>query len=278
VTLLLERTFQLIKGVGAYRERELWAQNIFTWNDFLKESDLRIVMSKRLDLELKEAISSAKTVLASTDSNASKISALCQHVAPKEGYRLYGSFINEAAFFDIEADGDDVPTVVGIMDKEGVASFRRGHSLEQVCERLSKSPIWVTFNGSVYDVPALKKHFGEDRFPTPLVHIDLRFLMKHAKLKGGLKSIEEKLGLHRPPHLKGINGLAAINLWRIWNHTRDIKALRILMEYNMYDVINLRSILEWTLWQIERQFDDQKPQLFDRGDVLYDVSKLILSV
>ena len=164
------------------------------------------------------------------------------------------------------------------MDREGVATFRRGHSLQQVPDRLAKSPLWVTFNGSVFDVPALEKNF--EKFPKPLVHLDLRFLIRHAKLKGGLKGVEDSIGLGRPPHLKGVRGLDAIRLWREWNATRNLTALRILVEYNLYDAINLRSVLEWTLWRIadlNTWAVDREP-IFQRGDVLYDVSRLLLAL
>ena len=32
----LPRTFQLTKGVGPWRERDLWARDIETWDDFEK--------------------------------------------------------------------------------------------------------------------------------------------------------------------------------------------------------------------------------------------------
>jgi uncharacterized protein len=268
----IERTFQLIKGVGDFREKSLWAEKIFTWNDFLLAQSKRTVMSKRLDRDLALAIEVAKSSLEQRD-----LSALAAMLSPKHAYRLYSAFSERAAFFDIEADGDDTPTVIGVMDSGGVATFRRGHSLAVAPQRLQQSQIWVSFNGSVYDVPALQKHFKE-AFTKPLLHIDIRFLLKHAHLKGGLKSVERELGLHRPPHVQGINGLQAIALWRHYNATKDLKALRILTEYNLYDVINLRTILEWTLWQMERPFDVEKPHIFDRGDVLYDVSKLLLSL
>lgn len=268
----LERTFQLIKGVGPWRERDLWARDLATWSDFEKAAAQDVVMSKRLDEELLEAIPRARRALETND-----LEALAKLVPVREHWRLYGHFIDEAAFFDIEADGDNVPTVVGVMDREGVATFRRGHSLQQLPDRLAKSRIWVTFNGAVFDVPVLRHAFEE--FPTPLVHLDLRFLIRHAKLKGGLKGVEEKLGLHRPPHLKGVKGLDAIRLWREWNETRDPKALRILVEYNLYDAVNLRSVLEWTLWRAAElnAWDVERRPIFERGDVLYDVTRLVLA-
>ncbi len=269
-----ERTFQLTKGVGPWRERDLWARGLADWSAFELEAQRGPVMSARLDAELLEAIAAARAALAGKD-----LAALAGLLSPKEHWRLYGHFAEQAAFFDIEADGDEVPTVVGVMDRDGVASFRRGLSLQQFPERLSRSAIWVTFNGSVFDVPTLTRAF-EGVFPKPLVHLDLRFLIRHAKLKGGLKRVEEAIGLPRPPHLTGLRGLDAIRLWREWNDRRDLKALRILVEYNLYDAINLRSVLEWTLWRMAelQAWEIERTPIFERGDVLYDVSRLLLDL
>lgn len=269
----LRRTFQLSKGVGPWRERDLWARGLATWEDFERAAAHDAVMSARLDQETRAKIGEARAALAAND-----LAALAQLVPPKEHWRLYAHFPRRAAFFDIEADGDDVPTVVGVMDDEGVATFRRGHSLQQLPDRLARSPIWVTFNGAVFDVPVLRKAF--EAFPTPLVHVDLRFLVRRTKLKGGLKGIEEALSLHRLPHLKGLKGLDAIALWRRYQETRDVKALRILTEYNLYDAVNLRSVLEWCQWRIAElsAWDCERAPVFERGEVLYDISRLLLDL
>lgn len=285
----LERTFQLTKGVGPWRERDLWARELATWADFEAAAARGVVMNDRLDRELLEAIAKTRDAL-----NRRSLAELATLVPVKEHWRLYGHFLEEAAFFDIEADGEHVPTVVGVMDRQGVATFRRGHSMKELPARLAKSPIWVTFNGSVFDVPALEKAFetllplpnggegwGEGiTFPKPLVHLDLRFLIRHAKLKGGLKGVEDAIGLARPPHLKGVRGLDAIRLWREWTINGELGALRLLTEYNLYDAINLRSVLEWTLWKVAdlNTWSVVREPIFERGDVLYDVSRLVLAL
>jgi uncharacterized protein YprB with RNaseH-like and TPR domain len=270
----LERTFQLSKGVGPYRERDLWARGYETWAQFEAAAANEIVMSKTIDEQTLEKIALARAALAKKD-----LATLAKLVTPKEHWRLYPHFVDQAAFFDIEADGENVPTVVGVMDREGIASFRRGVSLHELPARLAKSPIWVTFNGAVFDVPVLETAFEDVEFPKPLVHVDLRFLVRRTGLKGGLKGIEEELKLHRPPHLKGVKGFDAIRLWREWNDRRDVAALRILLEYNLYDAINLRSVLEWCQWKLAEQFAWQleRRPIFERGDVLYDLSRLVLA-
>ncbi len=269
----LERTFQLSKGVGPYRERDLWARGIETWDAFEAAAGQGVVMSAAIDAVTLETLQRARKALSAGD-----LAALAAMLPAREHWRLYPHFAERAAFFDIEADGDLVPTVVGVMDARGVATFRRGHSLQQLPERLAQSPIWVTFNGAVFDVPVLEKAF--EHFPRPSAHIDLRFLIRRTGLKGGLKGVEESLNLHRPLHLKGVKGLDAIRLWREWNETKSLTALRVLTEYNLYDAVNLRSVLEWSMWQLAEQavWDLPRKPIFERGEVLYDVSKLVMSV
>jgi len=269
----LERTFQLSKGVGPYRERDLWARGYETWDQFEAAASTGIVMSKTIDESTLSSIAQARMALAKHD-----LATLASLVPPREHWRLYPHFVEQAAFFDIEADNNNMPTVVGVMDRQGVATFRRGWSLNELPGRLAQSPIWVTFNGAVFDVPVLEKAFEETGFPKPLVHVDLRFLVRRTGLKGGLKGIEEDLKLHRPPHLKGVKGFDAIRLWREWNEQRDLTALRILLEYNLYDAINLRSVLEWCQWRLADQYAWQleRRPIFERGEILYDVTKLVM--
>lgn len=268
----IERTFQLISGVGGWRERDLWARGISTWADFEAAAKEGVVMSTKLDGPLLDRIAQARQALTARD-----LSALAQLVPAREHWRLYPLFAQSTAFFDIEADGDHVITVVGVMDGAGLASFRRDRSLDAVPGRLAQSPIWVTFNGAVFDVPILRRKF--EALPTPPVHIDLRFLVRRTHLKGGLKGIEEALHLHRPSHLKGLKGFDAIRLWREWVFNHRLDALRILIEYNLFDAINLRSVLEWTLWRCAELFawEIERAPIFERGEVLYDLSRLLLA-
>ncbi len=268
-----ERTFQLIRGVGPQREKELWARELETWADFERAAARETVLGDRLDRELLVAIAKARDAL-----TRGALVELASLFPAREHWRLYGHFVEQAAFFDIEADGDDAPTVVGVMDRFGIASFRRGTSLPELPARLAQSAIWVSFNGSVYDVPALRKAF--ESFPSPPVHLDLRFLIRHAKLRGGLKGVEDAIGLGRPPHLRGVRGLDAIRLWREWNFNRDKNALRLLVEYNLYDAINLRSVLEWTLFRVAElnAWNVARTPIFERGEVLYDISRLLLAL
>jgi uncharacterized protein YprB with RNaseH-like and TPR domain len=54
--------------------------------------------------------------------------------------------------------------------------------------------------------------------------------------------VEEQLGIHRAS--KGIDGLEAMRLWERFRLYADEEALRILLEYNREDVVNLITLEE----------------------------------
>ncbi len=266
------RTFQLSKGVGPWREKDLWARGIMTWDDFIAAAKKGTVMSKRLDAETLGRIEEAGRALEEGD-----LAKLAGWIPAREHWRLYPRFADDAAFFDLEADGDQQITVAGVMDREGLATFIRGNTLADLPERLGKSRIWVTFNGAVFDVPVLRHHF--EGLPRPVVHLDLKVVLRKTRQVGGLKEIEERLGLGRPPHLKGVRGMDAIRLWRELQLGHP-EALRFLVEYNLYDAINLRALLEWAVNEIAlaNVWGLDPMPVFGRGDVLYDLSKLLLEL
>jgi len=53
----------------------------------------------------------------------------------------------------------------------------------------------VTFNGTCFDVPFIKKIFPEINFNQ--IHIDLRYFLKRLGLSGGLKIIENEMNIKR---------------------------------------------------------------------------------
>jgi uncharacterized protein YprB with RNaseH-like and TPR domain len=64
-------------------------------------------------------------------------------------------------------------------------------------------------------------------------------------LRGGLKRIEKELGIDRGENLDGLDGLAAIRLWRAYRTQGDDEALQTLIAYNREDVVNLETLAEY---------------------------------
>lgn len=271
---MLRRTFQLIPGVGPWKEKDLWARGIPTWDDFPENGS---VLGQKLDEVARRRLAQAREALAQGD-----LKTLADIIPPREHWRLYPDFARDAVYFDIETDGrqEQVPTVVALFDASGLRVFIQGRNMDALPAALAERRLWVTFNGSCFDVPVLRNYFGKD-FPTPAAHIDLRFVCRRLAMGGGLKELEDKLGLARPPHMKGVNGWDAVLLWRAYLARGDVEALRFLVEYNLYDSFQLRSLMDTAYNRALDELNlDSEPRLpvFERGEVLYDVSRLILEL
>ena len=142
------------------------------------------------------------------------------------------------AYLDIETSYDFAITVIGIFRRD--KGFRqlvggrvtRTNLLECVrgVERL------VTYNGSCFDLPVIRRRLAlnlEERCQS----IDLKYVCWKNKLYGGLKKVEKKLGIGR--RFPDIDGREAIRLWYRYKIRKDHQALRLLLEYNREDVMNL---------------------------------------
>ena len=235
---MLYRTFLHLPGVDQDFERHLWQVGCRTWWHLLEAQSLEDVSSRRLSFwrrRLEEQLLRRKDL------------AFFARLLPRrEHWRLYKHFLEEAVFVDIETDGlnryQNQVTVLGVLDRNGYRAYVAGKDLEEGVRRLKEARFWVTFGGSFFDWPFLKAHYPW--LPKPLVHLDLCPLLKRLGLKGGLKKIERHLGLGRPEEVDGLDGKAAVRLWRRWRRQKDEKALATLIAYNREDVLNLSLLAE----------------------------------
>ena len=241
---MIQHSFLLLERVGREKEKGIWKQGVFTWDDFLKAARIKGI-SARAKKYYDRKIVEARKELFSLNS-----SYFAEKLPKTEQWRLYDFFKEDAVYLDIETDGvnetDDV-TVVGLFDGIDTRTMVRGVNLDfrKLKEELARYKIVVTFNGSVFDVPFIKKRYGAilPRIP----HFDLRFCCKRIGLNGGLKGIEKQLGIRRNNELveKMYGGDAAL-LHRMWRGSGDEHYLQLLVEYNEEDVINLKRIAERT--------------------------------
>jgi uncharacterized protein len=271
---VIERSFQLLPGIGPWRERDLWSRGLLDWDAFREAPHLS-------DLPLRQAESlGARIAEADAALSYRDLAHLARLLPPREHWRLYPAFIDEAVFLDIETDGavNGRPTVVSLFDRRGLHVFVQGQNLDALPEALQHSRLWVTFNGRCFDVPVLRRHFAD--LPEPVVHLDLRFLCRRVGLRGGLKAVEQVVGIARPPHLRGVGGLEAVLLWRTWLATDEVAALRFLVEYNLYDTFQLRALADVAYNRAVEllAFEGERIPVWERGDLLYDVSRLVLAL
>ena len=268
---MLERTFQLMPGVGPAREKELWRRGIQHWDDFPTH---QVGLSLRADPAMRTAIGEAKAALARRDA-----AALAARLPVRERWRLFPAFTAECAYLDIETDGagreSDV-TAIGVLFRSKVYSFVSGFNLAAFEELAEQFSVLATFNGACFDVPVLERYFRHLKLPQ--AHIDLRFAARTVGLEGGLKRIENEVGIARPLHLRGVDGYQAVLLWRRWRDLGDRDALRLMVEYNLYDAVQLKPLLERLYNRShERELAGAAPvPESDRGDLLYDISRAVM--
>ncbi|PSH01016.1 MAG: exonuclease, partial [Nanohaloarchaea archaeon SW_7_46_7] len=119
----------------------------------------------------------------------------------------------------------------------------RGQDLtrENLKEEFFQSSVIVSFNGKRFDQPFLEKSFNM-QIENP--HLDLMYTCRRLGYSGGLKKIEKEMDIER--ELEDLDGREAIRLWKKYEKEGDEEALRKLVEYNQYDTVNLRDLLERT--------------------------------
>ena len=96
-----------------------------------------------------------------------------------------------------------------------------------------------TYNGSRFDLPFIYARHRVD-LANLYNHCDLMFHCWRNNLYGGLKSVECQLGINR--YLKEVNGYEAVRLWWRYINDYDEDALKLLLEYNKEDVVNLKAL------------------------------------
>jgi uncharacterized protein len=267
---VIRSTFRLTPGIGAWFESKLWDSGIRTWEDLARGPVTAV--GPRVAARLKEAVARAGEALAARDAET-----LARMVPRAERWRLYPDFVEEACFLDIETDGSDTVTAIGLLDAGGPRVLLRGRDLDDFEALAAGWKLLVTFNGQAFDVPILRRAFP--RWTPPTAHVDLCHLWRRLGHQGGLKRLEVAEGLLRPPHVAPLNGLDAIRLWQA-QLGGDAAALRLLAEYNLYDAIHLRTLMDRAYNRmIERLRLPAAPiRVAEPGDYRYDLSKALLAL
>ncbi len=154
------------------------------------------------------------------------------------------------AYLDIETTGlslfFDAITVIGIYRCDG----RNGEVIQLVDEEVTRDNLFkalegvntiYTYNGSRFDFPFIHASMGMD-LEAKFHHHDLMYDCWENNLFGGLKAVEQQLGI--PRQLQGIHGVEAVELWWRYKLDHDYNALALLLQYNKEDVVNLKTLRE----------------------------------
>jgi uncharacterized protein YprB with RNaseH-like and TPR domain len=236
---MLQNTFVHLPGVGPHRERALWDQGILDWSNLLATAEAGQLPGRIRESWL-QLIRDSVDALAVGDVDFFK-----PLLPSRETWRLYPEFADRALFLDIETTGlagdHDEITLIGALGNGELALFINGINLEHFPAYIEHFPLLVTFNGIQFDVPFLRAQIPHARLDQ--ANIDLRFVLASLGYKGGLKVVENVLGLHRDPAIQGVDGFEAVRLWHLYRRG-DKSALEKLILYNLTDVANLVELAE----------------------------------
>ena len=239
---MITNSFIFLERIGNKLEKNIWKSGIHDWENFLKKDKIK-GLSKSRKFYYNRKISEARKALFNFDSK------YFLGVLPQpETWRLYDFFKEDAIFLDIETTGlsknaDDV-TVFGLYDGINTKIMIKGVNLDYSAlkKELQKYKLIVTFNGASFDLP-----FIEKRYPgliPKIPNFDVKSITNRLGLKGGLKNIEKTLGIKRNPIIEKFYGGDALTLWRMYRATGDEYYLNLLIEYNEFDIINLKTVAE----------------------------------
>jgi uncharacterized protein YprB with RNaseH-like and TPR domain len=247
-TSMLRSTFVHLEGIGLATEAALWSRGILDWSDLRGTAASGLVHAPRqatLDREL----------VASELALSERRGGWFAHRLPSaETWRLYPTFHQETAFLDIETTSlspyEGIVTTVSVHGGGATRTFVADDDLEELPAYLARFQLLVTFNGIRFDVPFLQVRFPE--LIVPPGHIDLRFVLYRIGYAGGLKRIEQTLGLGDRSGVEGIHGVDAVRLWEQHRQGRS-GALERLVKYNRADTINLEPLLEFAVRELARR-------------------------
>jgi uncharacterized protein YprB with RNaseH-like and TPR domain len=157
------------------------------------------------------------------------------------------------AYLDIETtgltpSGCDI-TVIGIhlcrkRDNDFVQLVGKDVTADSILDALEDVETLYTYNGSRFDLPFIHSTLGVN-LAEEFNHHDLMYDCWRNGLYGGLKGVEQRLGIARK--LPDMNGWEAVKLWWKYVESFDLDALNRLLEYNKEDVLNLKILKDMLL-------------------------------
>jgi len=148
-----------------------------------------------------------------------------------------------ALYLDVETTYQGKLTVVGLHHSAiGTVQLVGPECTRENLEKSLPPSICVyTFNGERSDLPIIKEQLGVD-LKQRFRHVDLARLCHKARLYGGLKRVEQMLGITRVH--ADMSGKDAVALWYTYERDGDQDALQKLLAYNREDVENLVKLRE----------------------------------
>ncbi len=239
----VENSFIGVDGVGEQTEQSIWEQGVTHWDEF----EPAVVGGKRGD-RIDQFIDEGREYLDVAD-----VAYFDRCFPSSEQWRLYETFAERACFFDIETTGLDERrnqvTTVSLHQAGETETLVAGDDLTagNLRAAFSDADLLVTFNGKRFDVPFLEANFDID-LQRP--HLDLMYTCKKIGLSGGLKQVEQDIGIERDR--PDISGQDAVRLWREHERGQD-GSLETLISYNREDTVNLQTLADEVTTKLDEQ-------------------------
>lgn len=247
---MIQNTFTLLQGIGEKTEQRLWAQGILCWDDFLKTPSIAWMGAEKKHF-YDSVLKTARTQLQAGNSDF-----FLRVLRPRDHWRLFQDMREYAVALDIETSGYTVQqggyvTMVGLYDGFDYRPLVRGDGLDkkQLSHELAGYKYLITFFGTVFDLPFLKEALG---FQYAGLHFDLCFAARRAGIKGGLKKLEQLLGIPRDESVKGFDGFDAVRLWNAAERGSS-QARELLEAYNRCDTVNLFELADILYYMLRAQ-------------------------
>jgi uncharacterized protein YprB with RNaseH-like and TPR domain len=243
---MLRNSFIHIPGVGQVTERRLWEKGLTTWDHFLDHRQ-----GGGLGARMRQVVS--EHLLLSREALSSHNHCFFEQCFPQgEKWRLFHEFQDSVAYLDIETTGLSpwygYITVIGLYNGEDEKAFVMGENLHEFADEIARYKMVVTFNGARFDLPFIRQSL---RIQLDHIHIDLLYPLKRLGYSGGLKAIEQELGIFRPADIEGIDGFEAVRLWFAYQSDGKKEALDRLIRYNLEDTRNLKILMELAYEQLK---------------------------
>lgn len=232
---MITSSFCCFKGLSRSAEQMIWERGCLSWDrvKFLPEKTFSLKKTRLLFQEIRQAQKALDADLVDY--------FLCRFNGADK-VRVFKEFRSTAVILDIETTGlssTDIVTSIAAIKKGRIYVFIDGFDLDDFLFLLKNVNLIVTFNGTRFDLPFLKRHF---KFDLNIPHLDMMPVLGDLGYRGGQKKCEQLFGLKRTKSF-GMLGENAVRLWRSWKDKNDLNALRQLAYYNAEDVFMLERLI-----------------------------------
>lgn len=257
---MIRECFRHFQGIGPKTAEALNQKGFLSWDDCITRKE-EIPFNGKRRKTLIDDIQKSKRALDSDD-----IDYFAASFPTAEHWRILGNYFDRAAFIDVETTGlsrhSCHASVIAALYRGEMHSFVFGENLDDFLLLADDAELLVTFNGNCFDIPFLEKTFNLPKIGR--AHVDLRWIAWHRGYRGGLKSIERQLGIRRPPHIDGIDGFEAVDLFFQWQRG-DASSRDRLISYCRADVCSTYLIAEKILKEYGcRMISSNHEELFTR--------------